>query len=66
MEKHETHAAAKKRLAEERPFTGGELICEIYPVLDDYFECKRIGLKNGSVEMEFYNGQRFLIKAEEQ
>ncbi len=66
MEKHEKSANAKKHLAEEKPFTGRELLCEIYPVLDDYFECKQIALKDGAIEMEFYNGQRFLIKAEEQ
>ncbi len=65
MEKHEMSAETKKRLTEEKSFTGEELIGEIYPVLTDYFECKQIAVKDGAVVMEFYNGQRFAIKAEQ-
>ena len=50
----------------ENHFKANELIADIQPLLTDYFECKQIALKDGAIEMEFYNGQRFLIKAEEQ
>ena len=66
MEKHlKNHQADESRLAEEKPFSCGELISEIYPLLTDYFECKQIAVKGGAIQMEFYNGQTFLIRAEE-
>lgn len=49
----------------EKKFGGEELIAEIQPLLTDYFECKQIAVKDGAVVMEFYNGQRFAIKAEQ-
>lgn len=64
MEKRKEKPNADNYLKKEKPFTGEELLSEIFPLLDDYFECEKIALENGAIRMEFHNGQRFIIKAE--
>ena len=48
-------------LKNEKPFTGEELLFEIFPLLKDYFECE-LAIKDGAIEMAFFNGQKFWIK----
>ncbi len=55
-----------RELFTEKQFKANDLILELHPLLTDYFGCKRIDLKGGVIEMEFFNGQRFSVKAEEQ
>lgn len=65
MEKRKDKPNADNYLKNEKPFTGEELLSEIFPLLEDYFECKNIGFNGKNIEMEVYNGQTFSIKAEE-
>ncbi len=54
-----------RELITEIKFKTNDLILELQPLLTDYFECKQIAVKGGAIQMEFYNGQTFLIRAEE-
>ncbi len=48
----------------EKQFQGRSLLEEIAPILPDYFFAKEIDMKEDAIEMRFFNGQTFLLKAE--
>lgn len=45
---------------EEKEFTGYSLLEELFPLLNDYFECET-ELRSDDLVMRFYNGQKFRL-----
>ena len=56
-------AEAIEAVANENEFEGEDLLEEIALLLPDYFETKEIKITEGAIEMRFYNGQAFSLKA---
>ncbi len=56
--------AAIQYAAREEGFEGKSLLEEIALILPDYFLAKDIKVKEEAIEMCFFNGQTFHLKAE--
>lgn len=57
--------AAVNAAKSEAPFTANDLLQEIAPLLEAYF-MGEVKCSDEAIRMEFYNGQRFEIKAVEE
>lgn len=53
-----------KNIAEKEKIAISDLIDEVKILLPDYFECE-ITSDSNSITFNFYNGQKFILKAEE-